>query len=128
MYTVHTRFALAHKSALYMRARAPCVQMRVLLAAALALACVHAGSADFRVACPGAGGTGTRLRVCDGAAAVGAPLAPVPGYQPGRPQIMEAMKQANNAIAALQFQDVDTAVGQLTLALQTLTMPPPPPP
>ena len=63
-----------------------------------------------------------------------APMAPPPmgmlpaggRYQPGRPQILEALKLSQGAVSALQFQDVDTAVNVLQQALHMLTQPPPP--
>ena len=45
-------------------------------------------------------------------------------YKPGRPQVMESMRLCQSAVAALQFQDSDTAVHQLHQALALLTQPP----
>ncbi len=41
--------------------------------------------------------------------------------------MLEAMKLCQNAVAALQFQDADTAVNTLQEALTCLTTPPAPP-
>jgi len=50
-----------------------------------------------------------------------------PGWQPGRPAILEAMKLCQGAVSALQFQDAETAVHTLYQALQLLTTPTPGP-
>ena len=56
------------------------------------------------------------------------PAAPPPGFMPRRPQIMEALKLSQSAVAALQFQEVDTARMVLMQALTLLSQPPAPAP
>ena len=50
------------------------------------------------------------------------PLA-TPGFKPSLSAISEAQKQAKYAASSLGFEDVNTAVKQLTDALKLLTQP-----
>jgi len=47
-----------------------------------------------------------------------------PGFKPERAQLLEASRLCQSSMNALQFQDSETAVHQLTQALLILTQPP----
>lgn len=55
--------------------------------------------------------------------AVQIPQATATGFQPSLSAISEAQKQAKYAASSLGFEDVNTAVKQLTDALKLLTQP-----
>lgn len=56
------------------------------------------------------------------AAAVALPR-PAPGFKPGLQELADAQKLAKTAISALSFEDVPTAVKNLTDAIRLLTQP-----
>ena len=54
---------------------------------------------------------------------VGSMAAAIPGYEPSTSAITEAQKLAKYAASSLGFEDIPTAVKQLTDALKLLTQP-----